>query len=604
MINNPHELLSPRSCPVGALLSKSIFQIPRNQREYRWGEDPKNNQCLKLWDDLVATVAHDGPSGTNQPMGHFLGQIVVIGPEDSSDFQRLEVVDGQQRLTTLTILCASLKPFVLSIDDRRVRERYQNLITNCIVSSAADAPRVKLNRDDEFYRNTLVECETQEERLRFWEENCEDSKEVQQNIRSAFVLFHQKISEYLALASNKEDADTRLETLVDILTKNLYFLVVRCENSWLVYRLFETLNERGLDLSQADLIKNVLLESSRSSGEDKVGYVFEKWEEFLTNYEMQPEKKLDLPHLIQFSYSYRNNQVKKEDIFDTISQQIRAGRIEADKLVSEFVDDSTSWNRFLLGDLTSWSEEQEDAQFAIIDPLWKKHCAPYVMAIMDKAADDIDLLLSYTRLCEDYLFRQGLICNEGATKLQKVFSEAAALVRVDRDIGDIEALFRSYSPDDLFVEEFKSASVNSMKQGFYTIWKIEAYLGKNLGDEFRPKSQSALQHLEHIMPRVPDEGWEHIVDRDEFPRYINRIGNFLVLESRNNQHIKNKSLSFKIQNANGQDYASSRLSLPREFVEKSGGWMVHEKWTFQSIALRQDYLANNYAVRVWPLKIS
>lgn len=602
MAHLPSELLSPKSSQVSELFGSSYFEIPHNQRAYRWGEDPKDDQRDKLWDDLLMAVEYDCDPSNVQKMGHFLGQIVVIGQEQSLENRRLEVIDGQQRLTTLTILCACLRPFVEKISDKKKKKQLDFVITSCILAPAShNAPRIKLNRDHEFYSSSLIECETHEERQSYWANHFDSTKEVQRNVKSAFELFQTRIEEYLGVSDDKEEKDLRLIDLVEVLTMNLYFLVVRAENSWMVYRLFETLNERGLDLSQADLIKNVLLESSRASGAEQQRYVYEIWEKFVDNYEKQPEKKLDLPHLIQFSYSYRNRQVKKEMIYDAISKNLRSELLDASELVLQFQEDSDNWNKFLLGDITSWSKEQADTQYAIVDPLWKKHCAPFVMAVMDKYSARNEEMRSLMVLCENYLFRQGLICKEAVTRLQKTFSDTAELIRGGAEISEIAAYLNSASPDELFVDCFKTASVNSMKQGFYALWKIENFLLE--GVSFRPKSQSAIQHLEHIMPRQPGEGWEHVKDRDEFELYKNRLGNFLILESEINQHLKNCSFENKISGESDIGYSASELRLPKELIENHPVWLNNKLWDFKSINQRQEAMALKYALLVWPLTL-
>lgn len=136
-----------------------------------------------------------------------------------------------------------------------------------------------------------------------------------------------KICDYLG-ESNGEKRDDLIINLAETLTNSFYVFLVRVDDLWMAYRIFETLNERGLDLTQAELIKNILIEHAVETAGVGVDEVESTWRSFVDNYESQPTKKLDMPHIIQFSYTFRNGLVKKENIFDEVSKGLRAGKID------------------------------------------------------------------------------------------------------------------------------------------------------------------------------------------------------------------------------------------------------------------------------------
>ena len=368
----------------------------------------------------------------------------------------------------------------------------------------------------------------------------------------------------------------------------------------LAYRLFETLNERGLELSQADLIRNVLLQHAKLSGDKTFHNVVLNWRELNDNYEEQPSKKLSIPQIIQFSYSYRHKLVKGEKIFDDISQDLSNGLHSPAELSRQFSIDSQNWVSFLLGDLVNWDRQISIHQYAIVDPLWKAHAAPVIFAAMDVFNSQKNELCVAFKLIEHYLFRKGLVGKESVGSLQEVFAGAAEVLKVTKDNKELAEYFAEKSPDRIFVEEFKQASVRNMKQAFYCVWKIENFLQK--GFRLELESQSAVQHLEHVMPRKPGGEWKGIEQEDSFNSYVNRIGNFLILPSEINQHVKNKSLSYKLKNEKDKDYWSVKeYKLVQEFVEESSGWLKRGEWGFDAIEKRQGFMAEKYALSVWPL---
>lgn len=592
---NPSQQLVTKSSSVSELIKSTYFVVPPNQREYRWGVE----QLEKLWEDLITAVKEQGPGGNT--IGHFLGAIVVIGQEQSHDNARWEIIDGQQRLTTITILSECLRSYVSEIVDQKVRMRLEHVLLDCVVApNSGFKPRLKLNREDDFYCNSLFENASVESKREYWERAGDKKSEVQANIVRAFEFFYRAINEELA-GKDSEERQSRIRDLSETLTEFFYVLVVRTANLSLAYRLFETLNERGLDLSQADLIKNVLLEHAMSSGGNVVEEVTKLWDVFIDNFESQPDaKKLDLPQLIQFSFTYRHQRVKKEMIFEEVSKVLSSTTIRALDFAQEFNRDSLNWRQFLLGDLKGWDVELDDLKYAIVDPLWKSHCASFIMSIVDKFGDDVAQLKKYLTLAESYLFRQGLIAKDSVGSLQEFFGEASAMVRADLPLNEVSSYFSRKSPDERFVENFSRASVNNIRQAFYIIWKIENSV-KSISD-IRPRNNNASQRVEFILPRKPGEEWGGVQDKEGYSSYLNKIGNLLMLSPEINQRVKNKALLEKFENDDGLDYLRSGLNLPVMVAKNTHSWLERGEWTFESITKRQLYLAETFAVGVWGFK--
>lgn len=592
---NPSQQLATKSTSVSELIKSTYFVVPPNQREYRWGFE----QLEKLWDDLITAVKEQGPGGN--AIGHFLGAIVVIGQEQSHDNARWEIIDGQQRLTTITILSECLRSYASEITDQKIRLKLEHVLLDCVVApNSGFVPRLKLNREDDFYCNSLFESPSVESKREYWERARDKKSEVQTNIVRAFDFFYNSIDKELQ-GKGSDDRQSRIRDLVETLTEFFYVLVVRTANLSLAYRLFETLNERGLDLSQADLIKNVLLEHAVSSGGNVVERVTRLWDVFIDNSESQPDnKKLDLPQLIQFSFTYRHERVKKEMIFEEVSKVLSSTEMRALDFAQEFSKDSLNWRQFLLGDLKGWDFELEDLRYAIVDPLWKSHCASFIMAIMDKHGEDVASLKAYLVLAENYLFRQGLIAKDSVGSLQEFFGEASAMVRADLSLAEVSNYFSRKSPDERFVENFSRAAVSNVRQAFYIIWKIENYIKPVL--DVWPRNNNASQRVEFIMPRKPGAEWQGVQEKEGYNGYLNRIGNLLMLPPDVNQKIKNKALSVKFENDENLDYLRSGLSLPVSVAKNTHSWLEKGEWTFESIARRQSYLAEAYATNVWRLK--
>src|SRR5690554_1896158 len=221
---NPGRQLHTKPESIGEFLKSSYFVIPPNQREYRWEEE----QIDKIWEDLVSTIKNDFEGDRRNPIGHFLGAIVVIGKDKVHDQDRWEVIDGQQRLTTITILASCLIVYVEDITDRKLRRNLEHVLIDCFMSpSSSEAPRIRLNREDQFYQDSIINHVTLEDKRKYWDVAFKGNSEVQCNIKRAIEFFFNEIDEYISVQG--EERQERIRNLVEALTENFYILKVRTE---------------------------------------------------------------------------------------------------------------------------------------------------------------------------------------------------------------------------------------------------------------------------------------------------------------------------------------------------------------------------------------
>lgn len=239
-----------------------VYAIPRYQREYTWGK----NQWENLFDDVLE----------NDP-GYFLGSIICINQStDALSVQKLELVDGQQRLTTLSLLFASvyhaLKSHETDLDDEQ-RVELINLKRKLVLKKGDDQirliPQIQNNNNPD-YRAVLAEIGVISE--------CDvPAYAGNRKIFRAYRYFQDRIDEMANGRSN------RLGTIMEFLDKVSHACLVKIEvaSHADAYTLFESLNNRGMPLTAIDLIKNKLLARLESIEPDKVDHYFGHWNRLL-----------------------------------------------------------------------------------------------------------------------------------------------------------------------------------------------------------------------------------------------------------------------------------------------------------------------------------
>lgn len=239
-----------------------VYVIPRYQREYTWGKSQ--------WESLFDDVFYNDP-------GYFLGSIICINQStDALSVQKLELVDGQQRLTTLSLLFASiysvLKSHASELDDEQ-RVELINLKRKLVLKKGDEQiriiPQIQNNNKGD-YRAVLADIEIISE--------CDvPAYAGNRKIFRAYRYFHDRIDQMT------NGRDCRLDIIMEYLDKVSHACLVKIEvaSHADAYTLFESLNNRGMPLTAVDLIKNKLLAKLESIEPGKVGRYFEVWNRLL-----------------------------------------------------------------------------------------------------------------------------------------------------------------------------------------------------------------------------------------------------------------------------------------------------------------------------------
>jgi hypothetical protein len=245
-----------------------VYKVPRYQREYSW----QRSQWDELFDDLIES---------ERSQGHFLGTIICVNQSvDTTDASVLELIDGQQRMTTLSLLLAALLKTLSAHDsdlDEEGRADVVNLRRHLAYDKKPSRPRLipqHQNRNHDDYLNVLADAGTGVKAP-------EVPNVGNRRIMKAYRHFQNRIASVVGESTGEEAA----ATILDILEKVRRAIIVKIEvgSASDAYVLFESLNNRGLPLTPIDLIKNTLLASTDTDSDQGIDDVFETWTNLLEN---------------------------------------------------------------------------------------------------------------------------------------------------------------------------------------------------------------------------------------------------------------------------------------------------------------------------------
>ena len=234
---------------IGKLLRQGRLDVPPNQRSYAWGETHIRN----LLQDLNEAITQ-GAKGDE----YFLGTIVLIGREGEAP----SIVDGQQRIATVTILLARIRDHLNSINREPVGSYIEEtFLSNIDIKSEARVPRIKLNlEDNEFFKTQILPKQVPDIELKAAKEKKRTgtpslTRPSNRRLIRASTMAREFVSDVIKHLPVDAQAD-QLIRWVEFIENNAAVLVVTVPDDVSAFRMFETLNDRGLKASQADILKN------------------------------------------------------------------------------------------------------------------------------------------------------------------------------------------------------------------------------------------------------------------------------------------------------------------------------------------------------------
>ncbi len=498
------------------------------------------------------------------------------------------VIDGQQRLTTCTILLAVLCDFVREIKDEYLRDR---LLPQLQISVQAygptpvPQPRITLNQEQQYFVDIVVHPTSRTDREKKLSSH-NPKNIVQQRIFDCVSFFMDKLNDHLGDPASLE-FDKKVEQFALTILYLVTVLKVVVAKSGLAYTIFETLNTRGLELTQADLIKNEILKRSDGSTRQRA---LNSWVKML---DRLPDKDSEPTDYIRHYYVSRHDYVKKSALFDTIVRRLDTPPPTAIDFVSNLEGEADAYQK-IYGISTTGNSITDDYIEEINDILRVTASYPILIAgaaVFDIASSDFESLAKVVR---DFCFRFFTVGSGSPERMEQIAGQVARELRRSRDMREVYNILQNYSPDAVFEEDFSTFQTKTSALGFYIIRQIEIHLSRGSG--VVPLDQSPSQHLEHIMPQHLSKSdlsqWAHVRDDTRYSEYIRRVGNFLVLEANINRSVRNKTFIEK-----AASYVGSRLLLPKSLTQ----YLDSGEWSFESIVLRQKDLATT-ALEVWSLK--
>ena len=256
------------------------YQIPLFQRPYVWDED---NNWAPLWDDIQMLL--DKYLEKGRAHTHFLGAVVFEQVNNATgSIEARQVIDGQQRLTTLQLFLIAVRDFCSTIDASKYIERFTEFTEN---------KASRIDQKDEAYKVWPTNCDREKfvathqagspkNLLQAFKKG--SAKRTGMNIPDAYLYFHERLQEWFAAEPEESEApasiEDKAEALWQVVRGHLQLVVIDQDKEDESQVIFETLNARGTQLLPGDLVKNFLFHKAQNAGEDVEALYQQCWREF------------------------------------------------------------------------------------------------------------------------------------------------------------------------------------------------------------------------------------------------------------------------------------------------------------------------------------
>lgn len=535
------------------------FIIPVYQRYYSWDKE----QCERLWNDIVNMQIQN-------KAGHFVGSIVNIAEKAMpTGVQKYMIIDGQQRMTTLTLMLIALRnysiahPDDISINFRRI----DNVLLKNEYENGDERYKLLLTETD---RNTLINL--------IERKPLTDEDENSRLLRN-YQYFEDKINSLVLKPSEVYESIGKLQIVNITLDRAMDD----------PQAIFESLNSTGKELSESDLIRNHILMGLPN---DEQTYIYEHyWRPMELLFEFDKQESV----MDRFFRDYITMKLTKIPKINKVYDEFKLYHNNCEfSTVEDFCKDLYTYAKYYTDIVFCKSGVSDfDVLYKDINALRMEVALPFLLRIHNdyytgiiSKAEFIEII----KLCISYVFRRS-ICNIPTNSLNKTFATLKNEINNDDYLNSIKAFFilrddyKVFPSNEMFANAFISRDIYNMRTRNYILSHIE---------NFDNKAPIIIENftIEHIMPQNSklSADWQNALGaewQNIQKKYLHTIGN-LTLTAYNSE-MSDKDFEDKLEMEGG--FKESALRLNSYVVKQT-------KWNEDKIIERADILAEK-ALKIW-----
>ncbi len=542
----------------------SQFVIPVYQRNYTWNPDRETSRLLNDIEDLLA----------GKTDAHFLGILIYMETEIAAMYREIQIVDGQQRLTTSFILLLVLKRIALEKNEKEVAGMIDDYyLYNRHITDQAKLRLKPMVSDDDVY-SKLVYGSTKDL----------SRKEKESNVFRNYDYIYRRMQEMTKKYP--------LIRILDVLSR-IDILAFPLSDHDNAQQIFESINSTGAPLTSADLIRNYILMNDPSEVQERNYRLY--WQP-LERYCPDSRKLEEFFRYYIAAKTY--NLLNKRDVYEGFKTFWNTSGGDREVRLREM-------NRYCryYHEIYTGPTENEEAE-AVLKNFRKNESrlpAPFFMEMM-RLYEDGEItakdLCTVIRLVDSYLMRRAL-CGNDTGSVSRYFPQLLRSVmnahrkNPKRSLNDIVKVnLIRYNRGKALAMPTDEVLRNQLREiNAYSLMCIRPVLERIEHDGATAEVDTSSLNIEHIMPQHPNAYWKKAAntkDDDEYSFYANLIGNLTLCAEYDNTRMGNQDFAFK-----------KKVLSKTLHIRMNTEILAKEKWTPKDILERCDHLADQI-IRMYP----
>lgn len=551
---------------IGELLrSSGKLTVPPYQRNYAWEEENYSD----LWEDILQTF-----NGTTDE--YFLGSVVI----DNSTAPDLTLIDGQQRVTTTTILICALKWHLLSNNHSELATLIsQDFLSRPDYEHHSLKPNLQLNLNDrEFFERYIIAAYDPKLLNNLTDEETYSPSNLQ--LARCYIYMCKQIANYI---KQRDSIQNCADDIISALREKVFLIRIDVADDLRAFTLFEALNNRGVELSEADLLKNFIF----SKADHHLSDLKDNWEIMSQNL-----GHFSLMRFLRHYWNANEGNLPSQGLFAAIKKQIETPE-DAIALSNKITQSSEYYGAIIDANHDLWArvniEDIDEIKIALghLSLMRAEQCYILLMTILEFAPEKF---YDYLLMIRNFTFRYSTICGRNTSSVLRAYMQAAHTIRENGPMSATECFnnffTELYPQDNLFQSTFSKKSIRITALARHILSQINNHLKST--DEKSYDASSLDIDLEHILPKKFKNHWtDNLSDFAGGPqKYVHRLGNMTLISPELNRRLGNADFATK-----KQLYETNCLSVTSRIL-------TEPTWNADAVRRRQNWLASE-AVKIW-----
>jgi uncharacterized protein with ParB-like and HNH nuclease domain len=542
---------------IDILTENKKYIVPSYQRPYSW--DKSNTE--QLIDDIYNSFCQENEE-------YFIGTLICIHKGNYT----YEIVDGQQRLTTLSLIFAKMKDLIS--ENKRAKENLQKRVLPIDdFSDQPQEPRLKVrSKEYDIYYHYILQGSS---------DFLPESPTFTQRL---FIDNFNVIQEYLLA---KADDEVILCNLAKYILEHVYVVFVQTDNFTSSFRLFNVLNTRGMPLAASDLIKNSLFELADNSGEN-YKKVEEYWEKI--------ENTIGIENLDKFLMINKLSQKKDRDravknLVDEYTELLKTSY--SDKAINFTVDLLKSAGNYQkIRDL----EFEDMALFKIFSSLSRlsDEWLPPILAFMNRMDKDTNInkkhFKEFVQVFEK-CYMHGWFKKQVRSKREMVCYSALVAINTGKSIPEILNIIKDNADNEGFLLSLDDDVYEPSPNRINFIKAVLLRIDQEVQDDSVYKIYNGRITIEHILPqRNLNEYWRERFTDKQHGEWLHKLGNLTLISGTKNSEAQNSSFDKK-KEIYGKNNKKVSFDITKDVCD-------YLEWNLASLTRRHQVLVN-IVKKIW-----